>query len=157
MKQYIWMVKVWDLLHTLWWVDTITFSDMFVHNLTTINEPWISWTLTLETLNSTSIQVTIDTLTCSVKDISDISWEEYNRDVHVQDYTFLCSLPLERDNIDEIYDSYEDVYEIDPHNLMVDMENCIINAIQSQEPIVKIKNDESLSDWWIEIVDIPPI
>ncbi len=70
---------------------------------------------------------------------------------------FVCTLPIDKGNIDDIYHSYEDVYEIDPHNFSINMETCIINAIHSQEPIVKIKNDESLWEWWIEVVDLPPL
>ncbi len=157
MKQYIWSIKVGDLLHTVWWTDSVFFEQKYIHSNDSILEPGISWELYLQTLNSTSIQITIVSLYCTVKDISDISWNEYNREVVIKDYVFVCSLPLERWSIDELYDSYEDVYEIDPHNLTVDLENCIINAIHSQEPIVKIKNDENLSDWWIEIVDLPPL
>ncbi len=157
MKQYIWYLKVWDLLHSIWSTDSVTFEGKYVHGLDAIQSPWIRGELFLQALNNTSIQLTIVYLQCFIKDISDISWDEFVREVVLEDYDVVFSLPLDKWSIDELYDSYNDVYEIDPHSLSVDLETCIINAIQSQEPIVKIKNDESLSDWWIEIVDIPPI
>lgn len=156
MKQYIWSIKVSDLLRTIWSTDTIVFEHKFVHNLDTVIEPGISGDIFLQTLNSTSIQVTVN-LHCTVTDISDISWNEYTRDVIVENYETLYSLPQEEWVLDKIYDSYPDIYEIDPHHLLIDMEDCIINAIKSQEPIVKIKNDETLWEWWIEVVDLPPL
>lgn len=156
MKQYIWSIKVSDLLRTVWSTDTVVFENQFVHNFDSVVEPGITGEIFLQTLNNTSIQVTIN-LTCIVTDISDISWKEYTREVVVEDYETLYSLPQEEWILDEIYDSYQDIYEIDPHHLIIDMEDCIINAIKSQEPIVKIKNDETLWEWWIEVVDLPPL
>ena len=156
MKQYIWTIKVSDLLRTIWATDTIQFEQKYVHNMDSILEPGISGDIFLQTLNSTSIQITVN-LHCTVTDISDISWNEFVRDVLVENYEALYSLPQEEWILDEIYDSYQDIYEIDPHHLLIDMEYCIINAIKSQEPIVKIKNDETLWEWWIEVVDLPPL
>lgn len=157
MKQYVGILKVWDLLHTVGWTDTVEFENKFVREIDSIIEPWIKGRLFLQTLNNTSIQITIESLYCIVNDISDYSGDEYQREVIINDYVVVCSLPVEKWSIDDIYHSYEDVYEIDQHNLTVDIENCIINAIKSQEPIVKHKNDENLWDWWIEVVDIPPL
>ena len=157
MKQYIWMIKVWDLLHTIWGTDTIIFENRYVHELENITEPGISWEIYLQTLNNMSIQITVIKLTCIMNDISDISWKEYTREVLVENYEAVCIIPIDSKNIDDVYQSYQDIYEINNHNFTVNLENLIINAIKSQEPIVKIKNDENLWDWWIEVVDIPPI
>lgn len=156
MKQYIWTIKVSDLLRNIWSTDTIVFENKFVHNFDSVIEPGISGEIKLQTLNKTCIQVVIS-LHCTVYDISDISWVEYTRHVKVENYETLFATPSENWNLDKIYESFQDVYEIDPHHLIIDMEDCIINAIKSQEPIVKIKDDENLWDWWIEVVDLPPL
>lgn len=145
-----------DMLRTIWSTDTVVFEDKYIHDMDIV-EPGISGEIFLQTLNSTSIQVIVS-LQCIVTDISDISGDEYTRDVVVQEYEVLYSLPVdESTTIDESYDSYQDVYEIDPHHLTINIEDCIVNAIKSQEPIVKIKNDETLWEWWIEVVDLPPL
>jgi hypothetical protein len=69
---------------------------------------------------------------------------EYTRVVVVENYETLYTLPNDDIMIEKVYKSYEDIYEIDPHHLIINMEDCIINAIKSQEPIVKIKDDETL-------------
>jgi hypothetical protein len=66
------------------------------------------------------------------------------RDVLVEKYEVLFSIPNDAVDIDEIYDSYEDVYEIQMRDFSVDIALCVLNAIKSQEPVVKIHNDENL-------------
>lgn len=79
-----------------------------------------------------------------VVDISDISGEEFTRDVYLDAYEVIFTLPQDDIDIDEIYKSYSDVYEIDPKDLCIDLSNCIANAIRSQDPVVKKKNDEEM-------------
>lgn len=154
MKQFIGKIRVGDLLHNLWSTDTIFFEEKYVHDIPTVLEPGISWEIHLQTLNNYSIQGVLKNIVCKVEDISDISGESYIRDVVVPYYEAVFSLPLKQKSSDEVFHSFEDVYEIDNGDFSIDIENCISNAIKSQEPIVKIKNDESLWDWWIDVVDI---
>jgi len=157
MKQYIWSIKVGDLLRNPWATDVVHFENQYIRDMETLREPGISWTIELLSLNSTSIQVTLSNIRCSVNDISDISWHEFIRDVVIESYEAIFCIPNEKQDIDEIYESYEDVYEIQLRDFSVDVSLCLDNAIKSQEPVVKIKNDESLWEWWIEVVDFPDI
>lgn len=157
MKQFITKVKVGDLLHTIWSTDTIVFEERIVEDISGLSEDGISGEIFLQTLNNHSIQATINNLSCKIHDISDISGESFIRDVMIKNYEWVFSLPMKNKKWDECYIWYEDVYDIDSGDFSIDLSIFITNAIRSQEPIVKIKNDESLSDWWIEIVDIPDL
>lgn len=156
MKQFIKKVKVWDLLHTIWSTDSIVFEWKFVEDISELSDNGINGSVFLQTLNTYSIQATITHLECKIHDISDISGDPFIRDVIIKNYEWVFSLPIKtKKGDDDMW--YEDFYEIDNGDFSIDLSIFITNAIRSQEPIVKIKNDENLSDWWIEIVDIPDL
>ncbi len=140
--------KVGDLLHNPWMVDTIDFSERYVDSMPNILEPWISWTITLQALNNHSVQVFITDIVCTLEDISDISGDTFVRAINVDEYEVLYTLPEENVDVDDVYASFNDVYYINAKDFSIDLEDCIANAIKSQDPIVKIKDDETLSDWW---------
>lgn len=153
MKQYWRQVKVGDLLHNPGKVDTMTFEWRYIDSNTTedtliVLEPGISGDVELTALNKFSVQVMLYNISCTIEDISDISGESFTRNVIIEEYETLFVMPEWEKDIDEIYDSYNDIYEINPKDFTIDLQDCIINAIRSQDPIVKKKDDESLSDWW---------
>lgn len=150
-KRYI---KVWDLLHNPWLIDTIDFSDREIDSMPEVCKPWVSGSITLQAINNTSIQVFLENISCSVEDISDVSGETFIREVFLQEYEVLFTLPEENIDVDDIYASFNDIYYINMKDFSIDLEDCVVNAIRSQEPIVKLKNDENLSDWWIDEYDM---
>lgn len=144
-------VKVWDLLRTIWWKDAIELFEKMPEDTPNILKPGVTGTIILKTLNSASIEVIIDNLSCKVDDISDISWKPFVRDVLVENYEAIFCIPSifgKKESILETYDSYNDIYEIDEKNLTIDLSTFISNAIKSQEPLVKKADDEFLLDWW---------
>ena len=108
--------------------------------------PGVSGSIHLLALNDTTIQLTLDHLECVVEDISDISGDVFSRDVVLEDYEVLYTIPQEKINTDDVYSSFDDVYDIDPKDLCIDLSNCVVNSIRSQEPIVKRKNYEDMWD-----------
>ena len=153
MKQYTWKVKIGDLLHSIGKVDEIVFEERYIHGYDELCKPGISWNCSLQAINKTSIQVTLSNITCTVTDISDLSSEEYTRKVFVEEYEALYVFPEEEKNIETIYKSYNDIYYIHMKDFSIDLEDCVLNTIRSQDPIVKQKDDERLWEWWIEVVD----
>lgn len=142
--------KVGDLLHNPWLVDTIDFSERYVDSMPNILAPGVSGTITMQALNNYSVQVFVTNIVCTVEDISDISGEPFTRDISVDEYEVLFTLPEDNVDMDEVYSSFNDIYYISAKDFSIDLEDCMANAIKSQDPIVKKKDDESLSDWWID-------
>jgi len=149
MKNYQRQIKAADLLHKPWSVDSIQFESQYLHSMPNIQDPGISWEMMLQSLNWFSVKVIFENIVCSLEDISDVSGTAFIRPVSVPYYEALFIIPWwEKDK--ETYSSFEDIYDIDAKDLNINLEECVYNAIKSQEPIVKLKNDEILSDWWEE-------
>jgi hypothetical protein len=142
-------MKVSDLLHNPGSEDEIVFSEKTIDSSEiVILTPGVSGSIYMQSLNKYSLRLVIESLQCVVEDTSDISGETYTREVVLEDYEVLYVVPQDWVNEDDTYSSFSDVYEIDEKDLCIDIEECITNAIRSQEPIVKRKNDEELWDWW---------
>ena len=69
-------------------------------------------------------------LECTVKDVSDISWQEYTRKVVLWEYESLFIFPEEESSIENVYESYNDIYFVDiemiPVQIIVDSNSTFI-------------------------------
>jgi hypothetical protein len=130
------------------------FENRYLHGYEDICDPGISWSFALQAINKTSIQVVFSSIECNVRYISDISWKEYTKHVSVEEYEALFIFPEAEAEIETTYESYSDIYFIDMKDFSIDLQDCMINIIRSKDPIIKQKDDESLWEWWIEVVDI---
>ncbi len=154
MKQYAWKVKVGDLLHNIGKADEVTFEGRYLHDYEDICDPGISGKFTLQAINKTSVQVIFSGIECDVKYVSDISGKEYIKHLVIDEYEALFIFPEDESQIETTYESYSDIYFIDMKDFSIDLEDCMVNIIRSQDPVIKQKDDESLWEWWIEVVDI---
>lgn len=144
-------VKVSDLLRTPGKTDHIDFSERYVDGIDGILPPGISGSIYLKSINNSCVEVFLEDIVCTIDDISDISGESFIREISIDNYDVLFCLPEQEwqkeDNLD-IYTSYSDIYTIDEKDTSVDIQVCLVNAIKSQEPLIKKKDDEYLLDWW---------
>lgn len=146
-------VKVSDLLRSPWTRDTIFFENKNIEIGFSLVSEGITGEIILLALNNNALEVTLQNIECKVVDISDISWEEFVRDIYIDTYAALFELPhinkkWKDDWESEYENSYEDIYNINEKDLTINLEEFIANAIKSQEPLVKRSYDETLLDWW---------
>lgn len=131
MKHNWFEIKVSDILNSKV-TDTIDFENKQIQDLKTLSEDWVSWTITLQSLDHESLLATID-LECILHEVCDRCWEDYDRKIQIEGYT--AKYVTEQDPT--IKDDEDEILFIDTKNGVIDVEELIYHAVQLQEPFVK--------------------
>lgn len=138
MKDYWFKIKVSDLLLKPWSKDLIEFKNKFTNNIPNITEEWISWTVSLMSLNENSIQVVLKNINTKLNTICDVCGVEFVKDIYVKSYdTKFVNPEIHHDLSEKVHDSEFLIDEDDNINI----EDLLTQAILVQNMIV-IRCDE---------------
>lgn len=156
MKDYWFKIKVSDLLLKPWSKDVIEFSNKFTKNIPNLTEEWISWTVSLMSLNENSIQVIIKNIKTRLNTKCDVCWVEFIKDIYIKSYdTKFVNPKIHHDLSEKDHDS-EFLIDDDDN---INIEDLLTQAILVQNMIVIRCDDceEKLSqiDDDEDILDIP--
>ena len=150
MKHNGFEIKVSDILNAKV-TDTITFENKMIPELENLSEKWVSWSITIQSLDHDSLFVTLD-VECELNDICDRCWNEYLRKISIEGYN--AKYVTEQDP--SIKDDEDEILFIDVKNGVIDVEELIYHAIQLEEPFVKycekcaampIEEEEEEDEW----------
>lgn len=151
------VIKVWDLLMQAGKEDTMSFENLFLDVIDGLRKPGIQATLDLQSLDTSTLLLTLQDIQCALDDVSDISGEAYVREVFVPVYTARFALP---DSV-MVDDGDDAVFPIDPKNETIDVAEMFVQAITLAQPLVKRTPaeekelaDEMTDDWSLDDEDI---
>lgn len=131
-------IKVWDLLRNLGKIDTVLLDGIMIDSIEWLTERGVSWTLKIQWLNSTSIKVYVEELSATIKDICDLSWEDYERSIVIRDKEIIYSSSVSFEDLDD--DSlYDDIIPRDGEHESIDLQDGLRQLIYFENPIVHIK------------------
>lgn len=128
-------LKVSDLLHDIWSQDTHTFTNIKTSLIPWLTDEGITVTISLQSLNTTTILIQIEQLHCVIHEMCDKSAEMYDRVVDTAGFTGRCMLSTQRIYEDPLDD---DIYDINDKSETIDLEEFIMQAVLDQEPIVHV-------------------
>lgn len=150
MKHNGFEIKVSDILNSKV-TDIITFENKMIPELENLSEKWVSWSITIQSLDHDSLFVTLD-VECELNDVCDRCWNEYLRKISIEGYN--AKYVTEQDP--SIKDDEDEILFIDVKNGVIDVEELIYHAIQLEEPFVKycekctampIEEEEEEDEW----------
>ena len=151
MKNSKFIINVWDLLLSAWKRDEINFEKEMIPEIGWLTKEWISWKILIQSFDKESLLVTLEDVTCTIKEPCDRCTNMYERKVNIEKYTARFQVELDKE-----YDWDDEIFLIDK-NETIDIKDMIINAILLQEPFSKkcekcIKEDEE--NWEMEDGDL---
>ena len=131
MKHNWFEIKVSDILNSKI-TDTVSFENKLVPELKNLSKDWVSWEVTIQSLDEESLFVSLD-VECTLDEICDRCWAEFQREVKIEGYTAKYVVALDP----SVKDDEDDILFIDIKNGVIDIEELIYHAIQLEEPFVK--------------------
>ena len=149
MKNSKFIINVGDLLLSAWKKDEISFEKEMIPEIWWLTKDWISWKILIQSFNKESLLVTLEDISCTIKEPCDKCTKSYKRDVFVENYTARFQVELDKE-----YDWDDEIFLIEK-NETIDVKDMIINAILLQEPFTKkcdkcLQEDEEnweMEDW----------
>lgn len=149
MKNSKFVINVWDLLLSAWKRDEISFENEKISEIEWLTKEWISGKILIQSFDKESLLVTLEDVSCTIKEPCDRCTKLYDRSVKVENYTARFQVEFDKE-----YDGDDEIFLIDK-NETIDVKNMVINAILLQEPFTKkcedcIKDDEEnwdMEDW----------
>ena len=146
MKNSKFVINVWDLLLSSGKRDEISFKNETISELQWLTKDWINGKVIIQSFDTDSLLVTLEDLTCTIKEPCDICTKEYERKVEVKTYSAKFEIEIEKD-----YEWDDEIFPIDK-NETIDIKNMVMNAILLQEPFTKkcencTKIDEEEFEW----------
>jgi len=149
MKNSKFIINVWDLLLSAWKRDEINFEKEMIPEIEWLTKEWISWKILIQSFDKESLLVTLEDVTCTIKEPCDRCTNLYERNVSVENYTARFQVELDKE-----YDWDDEIFLIEK-NETINVKDMIINAILLQEPFTKkcekcLKEDEEnweVDDW----------
>lgn len=118
MNQWIFTIKVSDILLHSWSSDTVVFTNIFSSKIPWLTEEWITGKILIENLNKSEILITIDEIYIHVNTTCDRCWKDF-----VEKRT-LSNISIQAKVLEEPLLS-EDILVIDPKDLTVDIEDFL--------------------------------
>ena len=149
MKNSKFVINVWDLLLSAWKRDEISFENEKISEIEWLTKEWISGKILIQSFDKESLLVSLEDVSCIIKEPCDRCTKLYDRSVKVENYTARFQVEFDKE-----YDGDDEIFLIDK-NETIDVKNMVINAILLQEPFTKkcedcIKDDEEnwdMEDW----------
>lgn len=132
-------VKVWDLLAYVGKEDTIAIEKKFPDDLPGLVEDGLVGEVHLQSINQTTILVTLKHLRAKIKTISDISCKEFIREVVCPESCVKFSLNFDETN----EEARDEIFPIDPKNNTIDLEPRLVQCIRLQDPVVFCTEEEA--------------
>lgn len=129
------IINIGDLLRIPWSKDTYTLTSVMTDHIPGLTSDGITVKISLQTLNSSTLLISIITLYATIHELCDKSWEMYNRVVSDTSFEWRFVTADQRIHEDPLDD---DVYNIDPKNETINIEDFIVQAVLFQEPLVHI-------------------
>jgi len=129
-------IKIWDLLHKPWKIDTISFKNLKTNKITNLTEKWISWDINLQSLNDSTVIVILENIKCSKEEQCDKCLTNFTKKIKCKDYKARFIIPDEHFEDEEIEDQ-DTIFTIDPKKELINIEQIILHAIWLEEDIVK--------------------
>ena len=122
MKNSKFIINVWDLLLSAGKSDEICFENEKISEIEWLTEEWISWKILIQSFNKESLLVTLEDISCTIKEPCDKCTKPYKRDVFVENYTARFQVELDKE-----YDWDDEIFLIEK-NETIDVKDMIINA-----------------------------
>ncbi len=130
-------IKIWDLLHNIWSEDTMILEWITTELLPELTKKGISWQIHLQSINDTTVLCTLKDISATAKSISDLSLEEFERNIICADYQVRFLLDFDKNS----ESAYDEEFPIDEKNMNIDIEEILYHCIKLQEP------STFLADW----------
>lgn len=125
MKSYDFNIKVADLLHDSWSIDTIEFINKFSTRFPQLIDPWMSMSIDVLWLNDTDLTITIFDLIAPLEVTCDSCDKRYTDEILVTQETIKAST----DPTDE------EILTIDKKNERIDLEWRITDILLLSLPV----------------------
>lgn len=156
-------MKVSDLLKNPGQTDTIIFENIHTDLLPKLTEDWVSGIIHLQSINDSTIWLTLENVHCSLWDTCDRCLEEYQRPVVCEEYRAKFEIPNDEYKNEEEEENFdvnkEEIFPLNPKSESIDIEDMIVQAVVLQEPFIKKcesckkieeKENKENKDWDIE-------
>jgi len=130
-------IKVSDLLNNPGQVDSLKLDHLISQRIPNLTKDGISGKLTLQSINDTTILVTVYKLSCKISDTCDKCLEDYDREVFCEEYKAKFEIPNEELMSTDDESSEKDNFIVNPKSETIDLEEFFRQAILLQEPFVK--------------------
>ncbi len=130
------VIKVWDLLRHPWRLDTVTFDQLMIEDISWLSPEGVSGTLVIQWVNDGSVKVLIKQAKARVSEICDLSGEEYDREVLVENFDGRFSTEADSTDEDRVYD---ELFPLDGSGETINIYDLLVQSIKLQEPVVHIK------------------
>lgn len=124
-------IKVSDLLNTIWKTDSILFENVFLKQITNLDEKWISWEICLQSINDSSILAKLKNVKCKTQETCDICNNKYEVTYKNIDYDGKFQI---KETIPEYND---EIFPID-NKWVIDVEDFIVQSVVLNESFSKI-------------------
>lgn len=144
MKDQNFKIKIWDVLHTPWYEDTLSFSNKFSTELPHLWNDWISYKITLKYLSDEHIMLIISRFSYHLLNTCDKCWLSYQLHWKIKNIQIKAAISLE-------WEDTTKTIPIDVKNSIVDLEKWTVHTIMLEENVVNLcTNCEEKDDVIIE-------
>ena len=136
MKDNHFVIKIADLLKEGGRSDTISFRNKPLNDLPDLSPEWVSWTLTLRSLNNEAIYADLEHVNCQLNEFCDTCEAPYTREVYNDHYTARFVLGEENRALEQEHTD-EEIFLIDEKNENIDIHDMLLQSILLEQPVVK--------------------
>jgi hypothetical protein len=135
-------LPVWDLLRNRAKKDILTLEGIAHPEVPGLIAAGIACTVELTWVNKSTIAVICKDIRCTIKQISDISWIEYDRTVAIESYgaEYHGSVTQNDD------DYYDEVFPLDEMHDTINIAEAIRQAILLDTPVCCLAPGEEIPD-----------
>jgi len=135
-KDKIFALKIADLLNEAGRSDEIVFDHKFSDQLPNLDDEWVSWSLSVQSLDEHSLLGTLEDVSATMHDACESCGVGFVRTVHIPLYT--SRFVFEKDiSEDEKVSSEDPLLYIDSKDETINIEDMIVQAILLNDPFVK--------------------
>lgn len=135
-KDKVFKIKIADLLNETGKQDEIVFEHKFSDQLPNLDDDGITWTFTIQSLDTTSLLGTLTDVFARFHEICESCGKKFSRSIEIPSYTarFVFEDELKKKEEPE---SEEVIQFIDPKAETINIEDMVVQAILLADPFVK--------------------
>ena len=134
MKDFGYTIKISDLLLNPWKKDIIKFKKKFTSQIPHLSNEGIAGEVHLEGLNSKEVKVVLKNINAKVKDTCGTCWEDFEREINVDQFETKFVFPSTHPNITEKI--HDEEFLINTKNETIDIEDLVVQSILLEDPLV---------------------
>lgn len=134
MKDYNFIVKVSDILHTAGSNDTVVFTNKFSTRIPHLTAEGIACKITLQSLNKEEVRVAGEDCSCSIEVECDRCGASYVEELRVDEFSVKVWLKKQKQKLEDLE---EDIF-IDPKNEVIDLEHYMTNTLLLTRSVVNL-------------------